>query len=199
MKLKWYICTLVISLSLLTVIKQQHGVVPNQEIVLQFQDELLSDTHTKISITNIKQKLQDIGASSVEVITSENGLFRITYYSKDDVSTIKEKLLDKKLIVLSDADLHKPSEKSKKYNFEVYEINNAIDNHWDFDGQLVYQLQVKSDRSFQLDTYKFLSLFNAKNEYSTLKSKCKIYTSIDFIADNTSFNIPEVRAGPSIL
>ena len=195
MKLKWYICTLIVSLTLLSVIQRQQINIPNQEIVIQFQDKALSASNAEISITNIKQRLQEIGVTSVEVVSSEDGLFRIVYYSDTDVNSIKEELSSESLLVFNDTN-SSPKDKSSNYDFEVFEIKDAKDSKWDFDGHLVDQFNFKSDRSFQLEFYNSAITLKEKLLDSYNHLALKVNRDITFVSDNTSYNIPEVRAGP---
>ena len=195
MKLKWYICTLIVSLTLLSVIQRQQINIPNQEIVIQFQDKALSASNAEISITNIKQRLQEIGVTSVEVVSSEDGLFRIVYYSDTDVNSIKEELSSESLLVFNDTN-SSPKDKSSNYDFEVFEIKDAKDSKWDFDGHLVDQFNFKSDRSFQLEFYNSVITLKEKHLDSYNHLALKVNRDITFVSDNTSYNIPEVRAGP---
>ena len=195
MKLKWYICTLIVSLTLLSVIQRQQINIPNQEIVIQFQDKALSASNAEISITNIKQRLQEIGVTSVEVVSSEDGLFRIVYYSDTDVNSIKEELSSESLLVFNDTN-SSPKDKSSNYDFEVFEIKDAKDSKWDFDGHLVDQFNFKSDRSFQLEFYNSAITLKEKHLDSYNHLALKVNRDITFVSDNTSYNIPEVRAGP---
>ena len=195
MKLKWYICTLIVSLTLLSVIQRQQINIPNQEIVIQFQDKALSASNAEISITNIKQRLQEIGVTSVEVVSSEDGLFRIVYYSDTDVNSIKEELSSESLLVFNDTN-SSPKDKSSNYDFEVFEIKDAKDSKWDFDGHLVDQFNFKSDRSFQLEFYNSAITLKEKHLDSYNHLALKVNRGITFVSDNTSYNIPEVRAGP---
>ena len=195
MKLKWYICTLIVSLTLLSVIQRQQINIPNQEIVIQFQDKALSASNAEISITNIKQRLQEIGVTSVEVVSSEDGLFRIVYFSDTDVNSIKEELSSESLLVFNDTN-SSPKDKSSNYDFEVFEIKDAKDSKWDFDGHLVDQFNFKSDRSFQLEFYNSAITLKEKLLDSYNHLALKVNRDITFVSDNTSYNIPEVRAGP---
>jgi hypothetical protein len=197
MKLKWYICTLILSLALLTVIQQQKCVMPNQEIVLQFQDETFSISDTKTTIANLKQKLQDIGVSSVEVVNSKKGVFRILYFSARNASSIKDQLVSENLIIFNDVALDSSSEKeSKHYNFDVFEIKKATNSNWDFDGQLLYQLNLKSDRFSQTEYYTDSNVLVQTYWLSVFKTQLKSNSYITFISKSISYNVPEVRAGP---
>lgn len=186
-----------LSLALLTVIQQQQYAMPNQEIVLQFQDETFSISDTKTTIANLKQKLQDIGVASVEVVNSKKGVFRILYYSEHNASSIKDQLVSENLIVFNDLALHSSLEKeSKHYNFDVFEIKKTINSNWDFDGQLVYQLNFKSDRSSQTEYYTNSNILGQTYWLTVFKTQLKSNSYINFITKSISYNIPEVRAGP---
>ena len=71
MKLKRYIGALIIVLTLLVVGQHQIS-VPNQQIVLQFVDDVSSD-ETQNAVALVKKQLRDIGADNIIVSDGEDG------------------------------------------------------------------------------------------------------------------------------
>jgi hypothetical protein len=181
---------------LLTVIQQQHTLAPNQEIVLQFQDATRSISNARTTLNNLENKLKGIGATSISIIHSENGAFKILYYSKRHISFIKAQLQSQNLIVYNNGSKSTSEKKSKDFSFDVFEIKKANDTRWDFDGQLVYKLSLKSDRSLQLKNYNTSNLTDSYGLTSLFKTQLKWRLDAVLVLNNTSYNSPEVRAGP---
>ena len=100
MKPKWYLSTFILIVAFLGASLQQFS-VPNQEIVLQFEDQEISLVETENAITNIKKQLQDIGVEKIQVYKSDNGVLKISYFSEIDVVSIKKIFSKEKALKLS--------------------------------------------------------------------------------------------------
>ena len=87
---RWCISVLIFSLTLFGVFSQQQILVPNQEIVLQFEDVDLTSKQAENTVAIVKQQLQDLGAENIQVFSLENGKLKITYFSDSEVASIKE-------------------------------------------------------------------------------------------------------------
>ena len=90
MMARWCISVLIFSLTLFGVVSQQQILVPNQEIVLQFEDVDLTSKQAENTVAIVKQQLQDLGAENIQVFSLENGKLKITYFSDSEVASIKE-------------------------------------------------------------------------------------------------------------
>lgn len=198
MKLKSLLSVLIIVLALLG-LSQHEMSVPNQEIVMQFTDDEVSSDDALNAIEIVKNQLQTIGVDNIQVREIEEGRLRITYYSDMDVVSIKNILSQEKNLKLGytstgEEPIDLPSDDSDSYNFNVYEIQKPSDSKWDFEGTLVLELKPDGDRFSNPKV--FASINEIDDEVSSTKVAYKLHYNIAVAIDNTSYKIPEVRAGP---
>jgi len=204
MQKKWYLGTLLIILVVLGVVNQPKISAPNQEIVVQFADVVISNNNTQQTIASVKEELQTLGAKNIKVSQEEEGFLKITYFSTTDVSEIKETLSNRDALAFDKAFSHddKPFQgpfqnSSIDYNIDIYEIQNGADIDWDFNGTLALQLEPKSDRFFNPDVLGSVTTNTVNETSKTAELSLKVFTYIALTIDRDSHNIPEVRAGPS--
>ena len=199
MKLKRYFSALIIILTLLGVAQQQFS-VPNQEIVMQFTDDEVSSDDALNAIAIVKNQLQIIGVDNIQVREVEDGRLRITYYSDIDVASIKDILSQEKKIELGYTSQDNESNKipsdneSNGYNLDVFKIQKGSDSEWDLDGTLVLEFKPDGDRFSNPKV--FASNEEIDVEENITKIAYKLHYNIAIAIDNTSYKIPEVRAGP---
>ncbi|TCK68647.1 hypothetical protein DFQ05_0155 [Winogradskyella wandonensis] len=173
------------------IVQQYQNPVANQEIVLRFNEQL-SETEAQLSLEEVSNSLEKIGVNTIS-ITSEKGIYRISYYSDSATKNIK-KLLSEITEITFDSTSDK--DQKKRYDFDVLNIKKGSTSAWDFEAQQVSVLHLKSDRSFQPDAFKFPVLVEAGKLQIDIKVTYNACEHSVFVADNTSYNIPEVRAGP---
>lgn len=200
MNLKWYIFCLILVLTFLGVGQHQIS-IPNQEIVVQFDDGVSKD-ETQIAISRVKRHLQDLGADNIIANEDGNGKLIISYFSTLEVSRIK-------LILSEEIELESgivkgqqesgskfPTEDNQnKYRFDIYEIHKEFQSDWDFTGTSILELKPDGNRFSKPKVY------TSKNriELQEINSKgtLKKHNRIAIASDETSYKIPEVRAGPA--
>ncbi|MFT5249028.1 MAG: hypothetical protein ACI93P_000751 [bacterium] len=205
MKPKWYLSTFILIVAFLGAGLQQFS-VPNQEIVLQFEDQEISLVETENAIANIKKQLQDIGVEKIQVYKGDNGVLKISYFSEIDVVSIKKLFSKEKALKLSYSllDIEEgtskiPSKnKSNTYQLDVFEIQKSNGNEGDSNG-LVVELLPENDRSFNPDVYYSALVQDVRFKNKIEKVAYVIYSAISIEIDNSSYNIPEVRAGPVLI
>jgi len=198
-KLKWYICTLIILLTFLGV-GQHHISVPNQEIVVQFVDDVSSD-ETQNTVAIVKKQLLNIGAENIRVSEKEEGKLKISYYSNLDIARIKNILSEENQLELGIVENQQESESNlpfkenqNTYNFDVYEIQKESNSDWDFNGTNVLELNPEGKRFSKPKVYATINEIDFQEKDS--KVTFKVYYRIAIAIDNTSHKIPDVRAGP---
>jgi hypothetical protein len=205
MKPKWYLSIFILIVAFLGAGLQQFS-VPNQEIVLQFEDQEISLVETENAIANIKKQLQDIGVEKIQVYKGDNGVLKISYFSEIDVVSIKKLFSKEKALKLSYSllDIEEgtskiPSKnKSNTYQLDVFEIQKSNGNEGDSNG-LVVELLPENDRSFNPDVYYSALVQDVRFKNKIEKVAYVIYSAISIEIDNSSYNIPEVRAGPVLI
>jgi hypothetical protein len=205
MKPKWYLSTFILIVAFLGAGLQQFS-VPNQEIVLQFEDQEISLVETENAIANIKKQLQDIGVEKIQVYKGDNGVLKISYFSEIDVVFIKKLFSKEKALKLSYSllDIEEgtskiPSKnKSNTYQLDVFEIQKSNGNEGDSNG-LVVELLPENDRSFNPDVYYSALVQDVRFKNKIEKVAFIIYSTISIEIDNSSYNTPEVRAGPVLI
>lgn len=198
MQFRRYISTFIIILTLLGVVNEQQTTTPNQEIVLQFVDVDTTSNYAQETIARVTEQLQGLGVENIKISELGNNL-KITYYSEKDVSSIEDLLSVDHTITFD----HTPGNKSSfpldkeqiAYNLDVYELQETSTNDWSFEGH-VLQVKTDSDRLSNPNVFTFINLIDAEEAREYYKVAFKINKAIALEIDNTSYKIPEVRAGP---
>lgn len=197
MKLKW--CILLGLITLIGIASQQQVCLPNQEIVLRFTDDSVTATDAQSAITHLKKQLLDIGASNIHVKESEDGDYRITYYSDTDVDSIKElfSIEDNMELGYIASNKEKPSKETPKtYDIDVFEIKHHTE------GFHIGGLQAVERKSDHLPIF-IPILFTPVKDVTfielngVLKETYKFRKNIAIAIDITSNKIPDGRAGPT--
>ena len=199
MNVKSYVSALIIALTLL-VVAQQQITMPNQEIVMQFTDDEVTSDEALNAIEIVKNQLLNIGADNIQVRDIEDGKLKIIYYSDVDVASIKNILSKEKKLELGYTSQAENSTKlpsddeSNSYNFDVFEIHKGSEGEWDFEGTYVLELKPEGDRFSNSKVFASIEEIDIKE--SIAKVAFKLNYNIAIAIDNTSYKIPEVRAGP---
>ncbi len=204
MKKTWYFGALLTLFTLLGFYQNQIS-EPNQEIVLKFSDVNITSDEAQSAIVVVKKQLQAIGVNKVQVKELKDGQLKITYYSATDVESIKRTLSEENNIVIgyssineSGNDSNIPSDKkSKKYKLDVFEIHKSKDLESGLDGKYVLSPNQDFDRFYNPNVYIFNNDVDAKDASKIVETTFKVLKNIAIAIDNTSRNIPEVRAGPT--
>ena len=148
--------------------------------------------------------MQEIGINSIDVKTLQDGQLKITYYSATDAGSIKDILSKENKIELdftsnsqNDDQSKIPfNKKDKIYNLDVYKIQDSTDSNSGFDGKLAIELKPESDRFFNPLVNNFAVEIDDRKRDRIIKVAFKLNRNIAIAIDNSSHNIPEVRAGP---
>lgn len=199
-----YIGALIIVLTFLGVVYQQQNTFPNQEIILQFTDVKVTSAETKSTIDVVKNQLQYLGANNIQVKETKEGTLKITYYSDTNVTNIRRTLSEKCDLVLDYSLNNKNNEHSNlpiennsiSYNLNVYEIQKGNDADWNLVANNVLELKSDNERFFNPNFFMSYPNINDREE-RVIKVALRINKNIALAIDNTSYNIPNVRAGPA--
>ncbi|MBQ0787177.1 MAG: hypothetical protein KBT69_06740 [Oceanihabitans sp.] len=199
---KWYICTLVIAFTLLGYVSKEQSALPNQKIVLQFSDTTITSLEIENTVAIVKKQLFDLGVDNIQIHKIENNQLKITYYSDADVVSVKSKLSKERNLAIDYASNSKeqspkaPSSK-ENYNLDVFKIQDASDANSGFDGKVAIEPKLESDRYSNPNVYFSASVIEESEIHTNSQVAYKVNTNIAIAIDNTSYKIPEVRAGPN--
>lgn len=203
MKTKWYFGALIIVITLLGIYQNRIS-EPNQEIVLKFTDVNITSDEAQSTIAIVKEQLKAIGVAIVQVHELNEGQLKIAYFSTADVASIKKILSKEKNLKIGYASNNQdenssdfPSnKKSKSYKLDVYEIHKNADLDSGLDGKLVLNPKLDYDRFYNPNIIILNNDVDAEDGNRVVKVAFKVHVNIAIAIDNTSRNIPEVRAGP---
>lgn len=180
----------------------ESSVAPNQQIVIQFSDNDITDVTADIAIESIIKQLENFGAKDITIGKNEVNQLKITYYSDTNVERIQDELFKGEGFKIAydaksvNSKLPK-SDQSNTYELTISEIGNTQNINWDFEGSEIVEINHKTDR-FSNPTVKLSSgNFTSTHHTSLVKNRLVINVSSIFATDTYSYKIPEVRAGPS--
>lgn len=204
MKIRWYLGTLILILTLAGVVNHQQAPIPNQEIVLQFNEIETSSIHAEREIATVTVQLQHLGASNIQVSEGEHGHYKITYFSDANIAKIKKVLSSSKTSGIEDIafqNKNKPlnlpfEEDNVSYDLDVFEIQNGNDASQGFDGNVVIEYKIDGDRFLNPVMNHFFNSVEAKTLNGLVYQSATFEQNNAIALDKMSETIPEVRAGP---
>jgi hypothetical protein len=197
MNAKWCVSTLFIILALLG-LSQEQNKVSNQQILLQFADVDLQTAPDAI-LSVITQKLELLGAGSIEIIENDGTQVSIRYYSNVDALIVKAFLSDKNKFPLSNGEEfpsdYPKDELPENYSLVVTDLHQQTDDSITLSGTLIL-VQKQEIKTFSNSLVRpFFSTLGCEQEMATAVAY-RINKNSAKAIDNTSRTIPEVRAGP---
>lgn len=197
MKTKWYFGTLIVILALFGVC-QENLIVPNQEIVLQFSSTTISSSEAKIAITNVKEQLETIGVSKVDIREEANGRLVISYFSDITVANVKDALSTVTLAIDYASNEGNQSELPTKqtYNIDVFEITKSSDTGFGSSGKFVFELKQDYDRFSNPNVFVYGTEVPSVEKNVEVQVAYKQNKTIAIAINNIPHQIPECRAGP---
>jgi len=202
MKTKLHIGILVILLAFLGTYLEQ-STNPNQQIVVQFSDKDIAKEDAVNAIDVVRRQLQGIGVEHLQIVHSDDGQLRITYYSDSDVARIQDILLkdvDFKFAYDSgdnSSDKLPENKNIKDYELNISEIQNSNDSNWDFERTEVVELNQKSDSSYNPKVKSSGAQINKKHSNNLVSIALQVNNFVANATNHISYKIPEVRAGPT--
>lgn len=202
MNFKWYIGAL-IAIASYFVVEQQSNDLPNQEIVVTF-----SPTNNPVqlekAVTSIKNQLLGIGAENVIITEAAPGSLKVSYYSDLALQSVTDHLfilshtneLTTSLRLKENSGGDTPSENSLlDYQIDIYEISDDLVSGMHPDGKSYFEVKQDYNRGSQVHFYTSQVVTTCRhNHIVTVAQKVRDRVLLTF--NNSSFNIPEVRAGP---
>ena len=202
MKIRLQFGILIVLLAFFGTLVEQ-PIVPNQQIVVHFSDQNISDLDTEKTILNIQEELQRIGAKHVQIGYDAQGQLKITYYSESDVELIQNLLLQENFKVSFNTNQDKSSDPSEQKDVKDYELNiseiqkDTHNNDWGFEGTEVVEFNQKTDHPHNDFKVKaFAKYINTSQTIFENATEIEMYAVV-IISNNNTHEIPEVRAGPN--
>ncbi len=150
----------------------------------------------------ITKKLEAIGVANIEIIESDDTKLSIRYYSDIDAHTVKEFLSQKgELLTNGDIDqlpLDFPKDKlPENYSLVVSDLHQQTNDGLSVNGKYAFELKQESTRFSNPVPLRFNDLIVLEQD-AFVQLAYKINKVIAIAIDNTSHEIPEVRAGPYV-
>ncbi len=202
MKIKLQFGLFIVFLSFLGTYLEENT-VPNQQIVIQFSDTNISSKDAENTIKVVKQQLQSIGVSHIQIGEHEDGQLKITYYSDAEVERIQNILSKEEGFKFAyesgsnNSDDFPENRSVNDYKLNISEIQNSSDTNWDFEGIQIVEFNQKSDRFDNSKVNTSGENLNRTHSNSIVKIAIQVNSAVTIAIDNRSRKIPEVRAGPS--
>ena len=203
MQTKWYLRSFVILVVLVGLTLEQIA-QPNQQIVVEFAGDSISLSNAQKTLAAVTNKLQAIGAKSIKVKQSANGVLTISYYSTIDTEAVKGMLSSNKEVFEGVASNHSfpknqapPFDTSSVYKLDVYEIQQQYDIKPDLNG-LVLTFEGKTHRYFIAKVYGAIggNQIAQQNKITTVSFIAQ--GAVSLVLTDFSYKIPQVRAGPIV-
>ena len=197
MNSKWYASTLFLLLFILFGAFQEKGTTPNQEIVLEFVDTQINKKNIENTISDIKEKLLDVGVENIVIQETKDGTLTISYFSTFNVQKVKEALAKQHLFALhKKQDKNQNNNSSSKYNIDIHELTNET-NISSLEDKFIFEIKYSSDRFTTNNTLASLRNLEVNKANQLYKTAYKTNKNNLFFKDHTSHKEPEVRAGPN--
>ena len=201
MKNKWYISLLVIALAIVGVSLDKSSVA-NQEIILKFTNLEVSENESREVLGFVKNQLEGVAVSNIQIQKSQDGTLKITYHSTMDVSEIKVLLSQTNHLVL-DMDSGMSTDELPfsnegdvgGYQIDVFEIQPAKD----LAGATGTVVDVKTEiiRFFTPDA-NTTSVHLERKDTTQAKVLYTVCNSKTLLLNDGFCLIPQVRAGPIV-
>ena len=204
MSKKWFIWTFVSALALLIAIQERVD-MPNQEIVLHFENGDVNSQEAIAALAAVKDQLEALEVLNITVSKdSENGILRIQYYSSEKVEVVKSIISHQSELALQhvfytkDKNESIPLDKeSNEYSISIFEIQTATDSGLEFNGAYLPEIKYITEGHLDSHIFKFNNEISLTEPDGFWDTKIKVNTSVVLNLQERSFKIPQVRAGPT--
>lgn len=198
MNWRGYITGLIIALAFFGASTDESSTAYNQEIVVRFNENSTAKD-AKEAISNITSHLKNLGVEDFQISELVNGQIKVVYFSNLEVTVIKNLLSAE-----SAPDFAYDGKNTSKfpfdgetqtYKFEVVKIQDNLDSDFGFQGILVESKSI-SDQYLKPK----LSLASSEVQLNTRenfeRADFPIFSKALHFKNNSSYRIPQVRAGP---
>ncbi|SFU73007.1 hypothetical protein SAMN05216480_1172 [Pustulibacterium marinum] len=202
MKTKWYLGTVLAILAIWGIVHNRTS-LPNQEILVSFHNNQISEEDSKEAIGFIERELAFLDASNIQIQKGEGNQLKISYYSSLDIVSIQSLLAKSTQLQLSTKvsevgfSTRTHSKKQNIFELAVYEIQKSSSQNTDSSQKATIISKQDYDRSTNSHLTLFFSDF--VNSFSSIykDSSRHLFFEIQSVSIQRLYEIPEVRAGPS--
>lgn len=181
--------------------------VHNQEVVLQFEDQELELASAQNILESITEQLSKHGVTNAQVHENEFGVFKITYFSEEDVDSIKQTLQEFLEVTTDNSEsddsndeefYFQLSTKQGAYKLDVFEIQKESSNSG-LGGKLAVIISDEYNKPSAPKTLTTLNKRTAWQDHAFSNQSSKTSGSQSINVDDASHIIPDVRAGPDFI
>jgi len=202
---KWYIPLLVVILAFASAGIKQTATGPNQEIVVWFYTDAVHDAAAQDVIADISHQLELLGAKDVRISKMADGSLKILYYSSLDVAVIKKALRENNGLPTSNHTFPKSQNPIDYpidggygfYNIDVVKIQDETYPQNTFQGVTV-EVSWHVDNSLKPKKTSNAMLWVFDYETDLENTNYALFLKDFYWIKETSYLIPEVRAGPIV-
>lgn len=124
--------------------------VPNQEILLQFKEAVVSPSEANKAIAQIEHRLNSVGISNVQVVDAGDGLLKILYYSDVDSAKIARLIGAEEELAITLASIPfrstsdpENNDSTPSYELNVVELQSDLDAPWHLNGESLHYANTK--------------------------------------------------------
>lgn len=198
---KIYPSLLIIALAFFALGSKPTALNPNQEIVVKFSSESISDSHIKEAVSEVTDQLLAIGIEDFHVSEIAGNKLKVTYYSSVDVELIKKLLIKHQdLAFAGSEDSQYPEIPFKKrpfhYQLEVVKISPEFNSGTGFQAVLV---DLKSGNNQYLKPNLAVSLIAFSIAESIIQSSSsELYSKPYLLPKKIPVKLDQDRAGPFV-
>lgn len=202
MNFRKYIGALVFLLSGLGIFSQYDATKPNQEIVLQFQNEITDSDYTRNTITTITEQLQAIGVHGISISEHTNGTLRISYFSEAQVSEVRRSLSKHSelglAMPLSDSEKLPIEKEVGIYKLKVSEIQKTNDLTSGLSDRSIIVQKSDFERFLNPSDFHKHQTVNWTQYKGAIEKELCLPANLSSTPLRNPYVIPETRAGPNI-
>lgn len=176
--------------------------VANQELIIQFSDSESPESNSQNALALITRELESIAVDHLKIEKLVNGSLKVSYYSNIDAGVIKQQLSDAIGSNFEDTAYTSkqgndklPFEKNTDtYSIDIYKTQDIND----LDGAAtdIVEPKLETTRSSDFKTYLFINRNKEQAKRIIEQVAYNIQRHTILTIDATSYEIPEVRAGP---
>jgi hypothetical protein len=200
---RWYIPICLIVLAYFG-ISEERSTLPNQEIIVRFDGSSVGLVEARQAISEVTEKLKTIGIRQIQVSDLQNGRLKVSYYSRLDVSQVRQLFQSHGGLHVADFAKHKNpvpfqapfgNESGSYYKLDIVKIDEDLGSNMGLHG---FPVEIKSIKDYNFIPVISLAASHTEflgSEFENVSPKN--YGDLSLLRTLSPHYIPEVRAGPT--